>query len=110
MIVKSVVWLLVMLAAYPVHALAAITAIVLILTGKASLIAGAVICGGILYFLARRFVPGFVRGASSLSGYRRQWSSLCWTAFKRWETARATRADENCAVVDFESNKRVDDA
>lgn len=107
MFIRLVAWFFVMIAAYPVHSLSAVTAIVLVLTGKASVIVGVVICGGLLYIMVRRFVPGFVRGIGFLSRYRRRWSSLCWTTYKQW-AAQTAHDDENSHIVDFAS-KRVDD-
>lgn len=109
MFIKSVAWFFIVIAAYPIQALTAITSIVLILTGKSSVIAGAIICGGILYFLARQFLPGFVRGVGALSGYRHRWTVLCWATYRKWAAALKAREGES-SVADLSTSRRVDDA
>lgn len=103
-----IVWLLVMVAAFPLHSLVAIAAISLVVAGRPSVIAGAVICGCVLYFVGRRFVPGFRSFLSFVSRHRRQWTNLCLTTYKTWSVSRSTR-EGNCDVVPLD-DKRADDA
>ena len=107
-ILGFLVWLLVMIAAFPLHSLAAITAISLLLAGRPSLIAGAVICGCVLYFVGLRFVPGFRASLSFVSRHRRQWTNLCLATYRAWSVSRSTREDE-CDAVPLD-DRRADDA
>lgn len=105
---KVIVWLLVMVAAFPLHSLAAITAISLVVSGRPSVIAGAVICACVLYFVGRRFVPGFRAFLSFGSRHRRQWTKLCLATYKTWSVSTSARED-NCDAVSLD-DRRADDA
>lgn len=107
MTLRWVVFVLVCVAARPLESLLAVISIVLIVEGEASLIAGAIVVGGLLYWLLRRFVPGFTHAVRSLSSSRRRWSSFCHAAYDSWVTRRIARED-GVDTADFDS-KRLDD-
>lgn len=106
---RWVVFVLVCVAARPLEFLLAVVSIVLILRGEIALIAGAIIIGGLLYWLLRRFVPGVAQGFRALTTYRRRWCSFCFKAYNSWVHRQIALQDHGIDPADFDS-KRVDDA
>jgi len=108
MILRWVMFVFVCVAARPLESLLAILSIVLVVRGEASLIAGALVVGGVLYWLLRRFIPGFTQAVRAFSSYRRRWREFSHSAYESWVRRHIQRHDDGVGSVEFES-RRLDD-
>lgn len=75
--------------AFPVHSIVAVGAVILLVADGWTLVAGAVVVGGILWVLARKFVPTLMRG---IADHRRRWTKACFAAWKMWVEGQEGRA------------------
>lgn len=109
MLVRWFVFMLVCIAARPLESLLAVVSIVLVVRGEVSLIAGALVVGGVLYWLLRRFVPGFTQAVRALSSYRRRWREFSHRTYQTWEQRQVDRHDFGVGSAEFESRRLDED-
>lgn len=109
MFLRWVVFVLVCIAARPLESFLAVVSIVLVVRGEASLIAGAIVVGGALYWLLRRYVPGFAQAARAFSSYRRRWRELLHNAYETWVQRHIHRHDYGVGPAEFASRRLDDD-
>ena len=109
MFLKWVVFVLVCIAARPLESFLAVVSIVLVVRGEASLIAGALVVGGVLYWLLRRFVPGFTQAVRAVSSYRHHWRKFSHSAYESWVQRHIHRHDYGVGSAEFESRRLDDD-
>lgn len=109
MFLRWVVFVLVCIAARPLESFLAVVSIVLVLRGEVSLVAGAFVVGGVLYWLLRRFVPGFTQVVRAFSSYRRRWREFSHRTYQTWEQRQVDRHDFGVGSAQFESRRLDED-